>query len=126
MLTKIAIFIDELRHLLLQPIILFHQQLVHSSQLPIDSLEPRRLLSLQTKQQPTKDTSCESAVTSGQQHNLTTQHPPRDASPAGLVGLSLLAPILSLWSETTWLCINGLWNYVLFFFPGFCPLQKRL
>ena len=79
---------------------------------------------LQTTQ-ATKDTNCESVVTSGQ-HNLTTQHPPRDASPAGLVGLSLLAPILSLWSETTWLCINGLWNYVLFFFPGFCPLQKRL
>ncbi|KAF5938848.1 hypothetical protein HYC85_023107 [Camellia sinensis] len=30
----------------------------------------------------TTDTSCESVVTSGQQH-LTPQHPPRDASPAG-------------------------------------------
>ncbi|KVH92992.1 Homeodomain-containing protein [Cynara cardunculus var. scolymus] len=30
----------------------------------------------------TKDTSCESVVTSGQ-HHLTPQHPPRDASPAG-------------------------------------------
>ena len=33
---------------------------------------------------PTKDTSCESVVTSGQ-HHMTPQHPPRDASPAGLV-----------------------------------------
>ena len=32
----------------------------------------------------TTDTSCESVVTSGQ-HHLTPQHPPRDASPAGLV-----------------------------------------
>ena len=51
------------------------------------------VLYLQTTQ-ATKDTNCESVVTSGQ-HNLTTQHPPRDASPAGLVGLSLLAPFLS-------------------------------
>ena len=34
-----------------------------------------------------KDTNCEPVVTSGQ-HNLTSQHPPpRDASPAGLVGI---------------------------------------
>ncbi|TYJ04326.1 hypothetical protein E1A91_A12G084900v1 [Gossypium mustelinum] len=32
----------------------------------------------------TTDTSCESVVTSGQ-HHLTPQHPPRDASPAGLL-----------------------------------------
>lgn len=32
----------------------------------------------------TTDTSCESVVTSGQ-HHVTPQHPPRDASPAGLV-----------------------------------------
>ena len=41
----------------------------------------------------TKDTSCESVVTSGQ-HHLTPQHPPRDASPAGLVGLWLMGPFL--------------------------------
>ncbi|KAH1237864.1 Homeobox-leucine zipper protein ATHB-15 [Glycine max] len=41
-----------------------------------------------TKQQAIKDTSCESAVRSGQQHNLTTQHPPRDASPAGLLSIA--------------------------------------
>lgn len=35
---------------------------------------------------PTKDTSCESVVTDGQKNHLTPQHPPRDASPAGLVG----------------------------------------
>ena len=33
----------------------------------------------------TTDNSCESVVTSGQPH-LTPQRPPRDASPAGLVG----------------------------------------
>ncbi|RVW28565.1 Homeobox-leucine zipper protein ATHB-15 [Vitis vinifera] len=35
----------------------------------------------------TKDTSCESVVTSGQ-HHLTPQHPPRDASPAGLLSIA--------------------------------------
>ncbi|KAG2691887.1 hypothetical protein I3760_08G026900 [Carya illinoinensis] len=35
----------------------------------------------------TTDTSCESVVTSGQ-HHLTSQHPPRDASPAGLMSLA--------------------------------------
>jgi len=33
---------------------------------------------------PAKDTSCESVVTSGQ-HQLASQNPQRDASPAGLV-----------------------------------------
>ncbi|KAK4479597.1 hypothetical protein RD792_015117 [Penstemon davidsonii] len=36
----------------------------------------------------TKDTSCESVVTSSQQHHLTPQHPPRDASPAGLLSIA--------------------------------------
>ncbi|KAL8098935.1 hypothetical protein AgCh_031594 [Apium graveolens] len=36
---------------------------------------------------PTKDTSCESVVTSGQ-HHMTPQHPPRDASPAGLLSIA--------------------------------------
>ncbi|KAL3844189.1 hypothetical protein ACJIZ3_001592 [Penstemon smallii] len=35
----------------------------------------------------TTDNSCESVVTSGQ-HNLTPQHPPRDASPAGLLSIA--------------------------------------
>ncbi|MQM02473.1 hypothetical protein Taro_035237 [Colocasia esculenta] len=35
----------------------------------------------------TTDTSCESVVTSGQ-HLLTPQHPPRDASPAGLMSVA--------------------------------------
>ncbi|XP_071733490.1 homeobox-leucine zipper protein ATHB-15-like isoform X2 [Rutidosis leptorrhynchoides] len=35
----------------------------------------------------TKDTSCESVVTNGQ-HRLTSQHPPRDASPAGLLSIA--------------------------------------
>lgn len=41
---------------------------------------------LQAATLATTDTSCESVVTSGQ-HHLTPQqqHPPRDASPAGLV-----------------------------------------
>ncbi|KAK2368343.1 homeobox-leucine zipper protein ATHB-15 [Trifolium repens] len=45
----------------------------------------------------TKDTSCESAVTSGQ-CSLTAQHPsPRDASPAGLLSIAeeTLAEFLS-------------------------------
>jgi hypothetical protein len=52
----------------------------------------------------TKDTSCESVVTSGQ-HHLTPQHPPRDASPAGLVGFWLLGPFLLWCFVTTWLCV---------------------
>ncbi|KAG8375605.1 hypothetical protein BUALT_Bualt10G0117800 [Buddleja alternifolia] len=35
----------------------------------------------------TTDNSCESVVTSGQ-HHLTPQHPPRDASPAGLLSIA--------------------------------------
>jgi homeobox-leucine zipper protein len=35
----------------------------------------------------TTDTSCESVVTSGQ-HHLTPQHPPKDASPAGLMSIA--------------------------------------
>ncbi|CAI9284310.1 unnamed protein product [Lactuca saligna] len=35
----------------------------------------------------TTDTSCESVVTSGQ-HHLTPQHPPKDASPAGLLSIA--------------------------------------
>ncbi|KAI8017746.1 Homeobox-leucine zipper protein ATHB-15 [Camellia lanceoleosa] len=35
----------------------------------------------------TKDGSCESVVTSGQQH-LAPQHPPKDASPAGLLSIA--------------------------------------
>ncbi|RWR73500.1 homeobox-leucine zipper protein ATHB-15 [Cinnamomum micranthum f. kanehirae] len=35
----------------------------------------------------TADTSCESVVTSGQ-HHLTPQHPPRDATPAGLFSIA--------------------------------------
>ncbi|KAM7475998.1 hypothetical protein LguiB_023241 [Lonicera macranthoides] len=37
---------------------------------------------------PTKDTSCESVVTSGQHHLTPQQHPPRDASPAGLLSIA--------------------------------------
>lgn len=41
----------------------------------------------QGKTLATKDTSCESVVTSGQ-HHLTPPHPPRDASPAGLLSIA--------------------------------------
>ncbi|KAM7257974.1 hypothetical protein ACFE04_013715 [Oxalis oulophora] len=41
----------------------------------------------QTAALATTDTSCESVVTSGQ-HHLTPQHPPRDASPAGLLSIA--------------------------------------
>jgi len=47
-------------------------------------------------------------VTSGQ-HHLTPQHPPRDASPAGLVGLWLLGPFLLSCFVTTFLGVL-LWN----------------
>lgn len=46
MLTEVAIFIHQLRHLFLQPVILLHQKLVHSRQLPIYSLQPGGLFSL--------------------------------------------------------------------------------
>ncbi|XP_024979342.1 homeobox-leucine zipper protein ATHB-15-like isoform X4 [Cynara cardunculus var. scolymus] len=39
------------------------------------------------RQHTQNDTSCESVVTSGQ-HHLTPQHPPRDASPAGLLSIA--------------------------------------
>ncbi|PHT66021.1 Homeobox-leucine zipper protein HOX32 [Capsicum annuum] len=41
----------------------------------------------QTTKLASKDSSCESVVTSGQ-HHLTPQHPPRDASPAGLLSIA--------------------------------------
>eukprot|EP01018_Ginkgo_biloba_P016524 Gb_02083 [translate_table: standard] len=44
---------------------------------------------IQTASIATTDTSCESVVTSGpHQHHLTPQHPPRDASPAGLLSIA--------------------------------------
>ena len=43
----------------------------------------------------TTDTSCESVVTSGQ-HHLTPQHPPRDASPAGLVEMLFIVRSFSV------------------------------
>ncbi|OIW17008.1 hypothetical protein TanjilG_00148 [Lupinus angustifolius] len=59
----------------------------------------------------TKDTSCESAVTSGQ-HSLTTKHPPRDASPAGLLSIAeeTLAEFLSKATGTAveWVQMPGM------------------
>ncbi|XP_027343902.1 homeobox-leucine zipper protein ATHB-15 isoform X5 [Abrus precatorius] len=59
----------------------------------------------------TKDTSCESAVTSGQR-SLTTQHPPRDASPAGLMSIAeeTLAEFLSKATGTAveWVQMPGM------------------
>ncbi|XP_054782479.1 homeobox-leucine zipper protein ATHB-15-like isoform X2 [Prosopis cineraria] len=59
----------------------------------------------------TKDTSCESAVTSGQQ-SLTAQHPPRDASPAGLLSIAeeTLAEFLSKATGTAveWVQMPGM------------------
>jgi len=40
-LAKVAIFVNQLRHLLLQPIILLHEKLVHGCELPIYSLQPK-------------------------------------------------------------------------------------
>ncbi|KAL2939892.1 Homeobox-leucine zipper protein ATHB-15 [Bienertia sinuspersici] len=59
-----------------------------------------------------KDTSCESVVTSGQQHHLTPQHPPRDASPAGLLSIAeeTLAEFLSKATGTAveWVQMPGM------------------
>ncbi|MFS7950420.1 putative transcription factor & lipid binding HD-SAD family [Helianthus anomalus] len=59
----------------------------------------------------TKDTSCESAVTNGQ-HRLTPQHPPRDASPAGLLSIAeeTLAEFLSKATGTAieWVQMPGM------------------
>ncbi|XP_021891939.1 homeobox-leucine zipper protein ATHB-15 [Carica papaya] len=59
----------------------------------------------------TKDTSCESVVTSGQ-HHLTPQHPPRDASPAGLLSIAeeTLAEFLSKATGTAveWVQMPGM------------------
>ncbi|KAG2722861.1 hypothetical protein I3843_02G124400 [Carya illinoinensis] len=59
----------------------------------------------------TKDTSCESVVTSGQ-HHLTAQHPPRDASPAGLLSIAeeTLAEFLSKATGTAveWVQMPGM------------------
>ncbi|KAL9247356.1 hypothetical protein vseg_020797 [Gypsophila vaccaria] len=60
-----------------------------------------------------KDTSCESVVSSGQQqHHLTPQHPPRDASPAGLLSIAeeTLAEFLSKATGTAveWVQMPGM------------------
>ncbi|XP_014501941.1 homeobox-leucine zipper protein ATHB-8 isoform X2 [Vigna radiata var. radiata] len=59
----------------------------------------------------TTDTSCESVVTSGQRH-LTPQHPPRDASPAGLLSIAeeTLAEFLSKATGTAveWVQMPGM------------------
>ncbi|KAK6148821.1 hypothetical protein DH2020_016346 [Rehmannia glutinosa] len=60
----------------------------------------------------TKDTSCESVVTSGPKHHLTPQHPPRDASPAGLLSIAeeTLAEFLSKATGTAveWVQMPGM------------------
>ena len=66
----------------------------------------------------TKDTSCESVVTSGQ-HHLTPQHPPRDASPAGLVGIWLLGPFLSSCFVTALFYVAYKFMLIFFFFQAF-------
>ena len=45
-ILHIPVVKDETGHLLLQPVILLHQQLVHRSQLPVHSLQARGLLPL--------------------------------------------------------------------------------
>ncbi|ONK66815.1 uncharacterized protein A4U43_C06F12270 [Asparagus officinalis] len=65
----------------------------------------------QTAALATTDTSCESVVTSGQRH-LTPQHPPRDASPAGLMSIAeeTLAEFLSKATGTAveWVQMPGM------------------
>ncbi|XP_039033653.1 homeobox-leucine zipper protein ATHB-15-like [Hibiscus syriacus] len=60
-----------------------------------------------------KDPSCESVVTSGQQHHhVTPQHPPRDARPAGLLSIAeeTLAEFLSKATGTAveWVQMPGM------------------
>ncbi|XP_054789068.1 homeobox-leucine zipper protein ATHB-8-like [Prosopis cineraria] len=59
----------------------------------------------------TTDTSCDSVVTSGQ-HHVTTQHPPRDASPSGLLSIAeeTLAEFLSKATGTAveWVQMPGM------------------
>lgn len=46
LLAVVAVLVDELRDLLLQAVVLLHEQLVHGRQLPVQRLQPRRLLPL--------------------------------------------------------------------------------
>ena len=46
LLPHVPILVNKTGHLLLQPVILLHQQLVHRSQLPVHSLQARGLLPL--------------------------------------------------------------------------------
>lgn len=46
LLLHVPILVNETGHLLLQSVILLHQQLVHRSQLPVHSLQARSLLPL--------------------------------------------------------------------------------
>ncbi|KAL3632967.1 Homeobox-leucine zipper protein ATHB-15 [Castilleja foliolosa] len=59
-----------------------------------------------------KDTSCESVVTSGPKNQLTPHHPPRDASPAGLLSIAekTLAEFLSKATGTAveWVQMPGM------------------
>lgn len=72
----------------------------------------------------TKDTSCESVVTSDQ-HHLTPQHPPRDASPAGLVGIWLLGHFLVIRASDL-LVACGLFFIcmLLYFFQAFVHCRR--
>ncbi|KAL6568189.1 Homeobox-leucine zipper protein ATHB-15 [Orobanche hederae] len=60
----------------------------------------------------TKDTSCESVVTSGPKNHLAPRHPPRDASPAGLLSIAeeTLAEFLSKATGTAveWVQMPGM------------------
>lgn len=46
LLPHVRIFVNQLRDLLLKTLILLHKKLVHCRQLPVDGLQPRRLLAL--------------------------------------------------------------------------------
>lgn len=46
LLAVVAVLVDELRDLLLQAVVLLHEQLVHGRQLPVYRLQPGRLLPL--------------------------------------------------------------------------------
>lgn len=62
----------------------------------------------------TTDTSCESVVTSGQHQLTTPQHPPRDASPAGLVLIPIESLFVFVVGSFSFIRFSDIINYLLF------------
>ncbi|KAF5741659.1 putative DNA binding protein [Tripterygium wilfordii] len=74
--------LERLYHDCPKPSSIRRQQLIRECPI-LSNIEPKQIKATLA----TKDASCESVVTSGQRH-VTPQHPPRDASPAGLLSIA--------------------------------------